>query len=148
MKGDALQTFRNNNTPTPQKLGGNLAIFRRKCVKSQSMVTVKHKMQNLVFLPANQKSVDLLVELQKLAKNACGIATHSMIEHFKNGKTPPHLKKSKNQAHLENGSYEQIVNQLEKKLNGLEAPEELEVNTAPTCHKHGNRRNQTNVPLL
>ena len=46
-------------------------------------------------------------------------------------KIPPHLKKSINQAHLENGTYEQIVTHLEKKLelNGLEAPDELHLNT-------------------
>ena len=44
---------------------------------------------------------------------------------------PPHLKKSKNQAHLENGTYEQIVTHLEKELelNGSEAPDELQINT-------------------
>ena len=62
---------------------------------------------------------------------------------------PPHLKKSKNQAHLENATYEQIVTHLERELqlNGLEAPDELQINTVsqntananadrpnPTCH--------------
>ena len=44
---------------------------------------------------------------------------------------PPHLKTSKNQAHLENGTYGQIVTHLEKEveLNGLEAPDELQINT-------------------
>ena len=44
---------------------------------------------------------------------------------------PPHLKKSKNQAHLENGTYEQIVSHLERELelNGVEAPDELPINT-------------------
>ena len=44
---------------------------------------------------------------------------------------PPHLKESINQAHLENGTYEQIVSHLEKDLetNGLEAPDELQKNT-------------------
>ena len=73
---------------------------------------------------------------------------------------PPHLKKSMNQAHLEKGTYEQIVTYLEKKLelNGLEAPDELQMNTVsqqptntnadiptPTCHhckKPGHYRNQ------
>ena len=43
----------------------------------------------------------------------------------------PHLKKSIEQAHLENGPYEQIVSHLEKELelNGLEAPNELQINT-------------------
>ena len=62
---------------------------------------------------------------------------------------PPHLKKSINQAHLENGTYEQIVSHLERELelNGLEAPDEMPVNPVtrqapqqnsskprPTCH--------------
>ena len=44
---------------------------------------------------------------------------------------PLHLKKSINEAHLENGIYEQIVTHLEKELglNGLEAADELQVNT-------------------
>ena len=44
---------------------------------------------------------------------------------------PPHLKKSINQAHLRNGKIEQIVSRLgrELELNGLEAPDELQINT-------------------
>ena len=39
---------------------------------------------------------------------------------------PPILNESLNQAHLENGTYEQIVTHLEKELElyGLEAPNE------------------------
>ena len=73
---------------------------------------------------------------------------------------PPHLKKSINQAHLENGTYEQIVSHLEKELelNGLEAPDEVPINTVtqqapqpnsekpkPTClhcQKPGHYQNQ------
>ena len=62
---------------------------------------------------------------------------------------PSHLKKSINQAHLENGTYQQIVSHLERELelNGLEAPDEMPLNTVtqqapqqnsnkprPTCH--------------
>ena len=41
------------------------------------------------------------------------------------------MRKSINQAHLENGTYEQIVSHLERELelNGLEAPDELQKNT-------------------
>ena len=63
---------------------------------------------------------------------------------------PFHLKKSINQAHLENSTYERIVSNLEKELelNGLEAPDEIPINTLtqqtpqqnsekpkPTCHR-------------
>ena len=45
---------------------------------------------------------------------------------------PPHLKKSINQAHLENGTYEQIVTHLERELElkSLEHPDETQMNTA------------------
>ena len=160
MRGDALQTFKNINGPIRENLGEILAVFRRKYVKPQSLATAKHKFQKLVFNPANQKLVDFLDEHQKLAKDAFGIAAHGIIEQFIYVKMPPHLKKSINQAHLENGTYEQIVTHLERELelNGLEAPDELQINTVsqstvnanadrtkPTCHyckKPGHYKNQ------
>ena len=98
-------------------------FFRRKYLKPQSMATAKHKFQRLVFNPANQKLFDFLEEFQKLAKNAFGVAAQHIIEQFICAKMPLHLKKSINQARLENGTYEQIVSHLERELelNGLEA---------------------------
>ena len=160
MRGDALQTFKNFNGPIRENLEEILAVSRKKYVKPQSMATAKHKFQKLVFNPANQKLVDFLDELQKLAKDAFGIAAHAIIEQFKYAKMPPNLKKLINQAHLENGTYEQIVTHLEREieLNGLEAPDELPINNVsqqptntktdtpkPTCHhckKPGHYRNQ------
>ena len=155
MRGDALQTFKNINGPTRENLEEILAVFRRKYVKPQSMATAKHKFQKLIFNPANQILVDFLDKLQKLAKDAFGI-----IEQFIYAKMPPHLKKSINQAQLENGTYEQIVTHLERELelNGLEAPDEQQINIVSqhathinadrpkrTCHyckKPGHYRNQ------
>ena len=160
MRGDALQTFKNSNGSTRENLGEILAVFRRKYVKPQPMATAKHKIQKFVFNPANQKLVDFLDELRKMAKAAFGIAAHANIEQFIYAKMPPHLKKSINQAHLENGTYEQIVTHLEKELEliGLEAPVELQMKTVshntaivnadrmkPTCHyckEPGHYRNQ------
>ena len=82
MRGDALQTFKNINRPTRENLGEILAVLRRKYVKPHSMATAKHKFQKLVFNPANQKLVDFLDELQKLAKDAFGNAAHAIIEQF------------------------------------------------------------------
>ena len=123
MKGDALQTFKNNNGPTRENLEEILAVLRRKYVKPQSMATAKHKFQKHVFKPANQKLVDFLDELQRLAKDAFARAAHAIVEQFIYAKMPPHLKESINQAHLEKGTYEQIVTHLEREveLNGLEA---------------------------
>ena len=148
MRGDALQTFKNINGPTQETLGEILVVFRRKYVKLQSLATAKHKSQKLVFNPANQKLVDFLDALQKLAKDAFGIAAHChhrTIHICLNATTPE--RKSINQAQLENGTYEQIVAHLEKELElkGLEAVDELQINTVshntanpdrtnPTCH--------------
>ena len=95
------------------------------------MATAKHKFEHLVFNPAKQKSIDFLDELQKLAKGAFGVAAQVISEQFIYAKMPPHLKKSINQAHLENGLYEQIVTQLERELelNSVGGPDELQINT-------------------
>ena len=155
MRGDTLQTFKNNNGPTRENLGEILPVFRKKDVKPQSMATAKHKFQKLVFNPANQKLVDFLDEVQKLAKNAFGIAAHAIIEQFIYTKMPPHLKKINKSGPL--GKYEQIVTHLERELelNGLEEPDELQKNTVshitvnanadrtkPTCKKAGHFKNQ------
>ena len=160
MRGDALQTFKNITSPNRENLGEILTVFRRKYEKPQSMATAKHKFQRLVFNPVNQKLIDFLDELQKLAKDAFGVAAQAIIEQFIYAKMPPHLKKSINQAHLENGTNEQIVSHLERELelNGLEAPDEMPINSVtqqapqqnankprPTCHlckKPGHYQNQ------
>ena len=146
-----------------ENLGEILTVFRRKYVNPHSMAAAKHKFQRLVFNPANQKLIDFLDELQKLAKDAFGAAAQAIIEQFIFAKMPPHLKKSINQAHLENGTYEQIVSRLERELelNGLEASDEMPINTVtqqappqnpnkprPTCHHckkpgHYRSENQT-----
>ena len=101
MRGDALQTFKNINGPSRENLGQIRAVFRRKYVKPQSMATTKHKFQKLGFNPENQNIVEFLDELQKLAKDALGIAAHAISEQFIYARMPPHLKRSMNQAHLE-----------------------------------------------
>ena len=160
MRGDALQSFKNITSPKRENLGEILTVLRRKYVKLQSMATARHKFQRLVFNPANQKLIDFLDELQKLAIDAFGVAAQAIIEQIVYAKMPPHLKKSINQAHLENGTYEQIVSHLERELelNGLEATDEMPINTVtqqapqqisnkprPTCHhckKSGHNQNQ------
>ena len=114
MRGDALQTFKNISSPNRENLTEILTVFRRKYVKPQSMATARHKFQQLVFNPANQKLIDFLDELQKLAKEALGVAAQAIINQFIYAKMPPHLEKSINQAHFDNGTYEQIVTQQSK----------------------------------
>ena len=85
----------------------------------------------MVLNPANGKLIHFLDDLQKLAKGALRVAAQVIIEQFIYAKMLPHLKKVKNRAHLDNGTYEQIVSHLEKdlELNGLEARDVLQVNT-------------------
>ena len=82
MRGDALQTFKNIGSSNRGNLTEILTVFRRKYVKPQSMATAKHKFQRLVFNPANQKLIDFLDELQKLAKDAFGVAAQAIIDQF------------------------------------------------------------------
>ena len=74
MRGDALQTFKNIGSPNPENLTEFPTVFRRKYVKPQSITTAKHKFQQLVFHPANQKLINFWDELQKLAKDAFAVA--------------------------------------------------------------------------
>ena len=148
MHGDALQTFKNISSLDRENLTEILTVFPWKYVKPQSMATAKHKFQRLVFNPANQKLIDFLDELQKLAKYAFGVAAQVIIEQFIYAKMPPHLKKARNQAHLENCTYEQIVIHLEGELelNSLEYPDETQMNTV--THKQqieGNPDNAGNI---
>ena len=148
MRGDALQTFKNITSPNRENLEEILTVFRKKYVKPQSMATVKHKFQQLVFNPANQKMIDFLDELQKLAKDAFGVDAQAILEQFIYAKMPPHLKKSIIQAHLENGTYEQIVTHLERELelNSLEYPHETQMNTVTNKQQiAGNPDNAGNI---
>ena len=91
MRGDALQTFKNITSPNRENLGEILTVFRRTYVKPQSMATAKHKLQRLVFNPANQKLTDFLDELQKLAKDAFGVAAHRTIHLRQNASAPEEI---------------------------------------------------------
>ena len=87
-------------------------------------------------------------ELQKLAKDAFGVAAQAIIDQFIHAKMPPYLKKSINQAHLENGTCEQIVTHLEKELelNSLEYPDETQMNSVTHKQKiEGNPDNAGNI---
>ena len=99
-------------------------------------------------------------ELQKLAKDALGVAAKAILDHFLYARMPPHLNKSVSQANLEKGRCEHFGLHLQRELeiNSLEAPIELQEGTVahqptqpnpekpePTCHhckKPGHYRNQ------
>ena len=145
MRGYALKTFKNIGNRNRESLTENSTVFCWKCVKPQSIATAKHKFQQLVFNPANQKLTDFLGELQKLAKDAFGVDAQAIIEQFIYVKMPPHLKNSINQARLENGTYEQVMTHLarELELNSLEYPDETQMNIV--THRQQNEGNKDNA---
>ena len=123
LRGLALKTFKNiQRTPTTT-LEDILVVFRRKYIKPESSASAKHRFHRLVFDPERQKLPDFLEQLQESAEKAFGDIARQMIESLLYAKMPPHLKRSINQAYLENGTYEQIVRHLEREmeLNGLES---------------------------
>ena len=144
-RGLALKTFKNlQRTPT-MTLEDILKVFRRKYVRPESSASAKHRFNRLFFDPENQKLPDFLEELQESAEKAFGDNAHQMRENLLYAKMPPHLKKSINQAYLENGTYDQIVKHLEREmeLNGLEADDTL-VKTQMTVTKKEQNTEKTN----
>ena len=145
LRGLALKTFKNiQRTPTTT-LEDILKVFRRKYVKPESSASAKHRFNRLAFDPEDQKLPDFLEELQESAEKAFGENAYQMIENLLYAKMPPHLKKSINQAYLENGTYDQIVKHLEgaMELNGLEADEPL-VKTQMSATKKEQNTEKTN----
>ena len=145
LRGLALKTFKNIQRTPNTTLEDILKVFRRKYVKPESSASAKHRFNRLSFDPENQKLPDFLEELQESAEKAFGENAHQMIENLLYAKMPPHLKKSINQAYLENGTYDQIVKHLEREmeLNGLEADEHL-VKTQMTVTKKEQNTEKTN----
>ena len=94
------------------------------------MTTAKHKFQQQAINAANQKVNDFQDEIQNLARDALGLAAQPIIQQFISAMVPSNLKNSINQAHLENGTYGEILSHLEKEeLNGLEASDEHQLNS-------------------
>ena len=50
MRDDALQTFKNIDSPNRENLAEILTVFRRKYVKPQAKATAKHKLQQLISI--------------------------------------------------------------------------------------------------
>ena len=68
MRGDALQTFKNIDSPNRENLTEILTVFPRKYVKPQSLATAKHKFPQLVFNPVNQKLIDFFKRTPEIGK--------------------------------------------------------------------------------
>ena len=149
LRKEALQTFRNISAVNRKTLDDVLIVFRRKYVKPESQATAKHKWHKLTFDPNTKSLPDFLEELNECAEKAFGDNAQHMIDSLLYAKLPPHLKRSLNLAHLENGTYDQIVAHLERELelSGLENDGELTIPTMTTVPLNDNQQNieQTKV---
>ena len=143
----------------PEKVWEKVWQFLKEIRKTPIDSNSETQIQKACLQPSISKFADFPDELQKLAKDAFGIAAHAMIEQFIYAKMLPHLKKSINQADLKNGTFGQIVTRLERELglSSWEAPVELQIKnmshitantnadrSIPTCHhskKPGHHRN-------
>ena len=132
----ALKTFENIQRSPTTTLEDILKDFRNKYVEPESSASAKHRFNRLAFDPENQKLPDFLDEFHESAEKAFEENAHQLIEYLLYAKMPPHLKKSINQAYLENGTSDQIVKHLEQEmeLNVLESDEPL-VKTQMTVTK-------------
>ena len=88
----------------------------------------------MVFEPNTMKLLDSLEELNQGAEKAFGENPQKMIDSFLYAKLPPKLKRSVIMARLENGSYDEIVTLLERKieLTAFQEPDDLPMATMPT----------------
>ena len=99
MRGDALQTFKNITILNIENLGEILTVFRRKYVnysKTQNSTT---------GLQSSETEVNRFSRgTPESSENAFGVAAQAIIVQVMYAKMPPHLEKSINGAHLENGT--------------------------------------------
>ena len=149
LRKEALQTFGNISATNKKTLDDVLIVFRRKYVKPESQATAKHKWHKLTFDPKTKSLPDFLEELNECAEKAFGDNAQHMIDSLLYAKLPPHLKRSLNLAHLENGTYDQIVAHLERELelSGLENDGEVTIPTMTAVPPNDNQQNteQTKV---
>ena len=150
LRKDALQTFRNISAVNKKTLDDVLIVFRRKYVKPESQATAKHKWHRLTFDPNTKSLPDFLEELNECAERAFGDNVQHMIDSLLYAKLPPHLKRSLNLAHLENGTYDQIVAHLERELelSGLENDGELTIPTMTTVPLNDKQQNTEQTKIV
>ena len=102
-----------------------------------------------MFNLSEQTLPDFLEDLHQTAERAFGEHAQSMIENLLYAKMPPSLKKSINQAYLENGTYDQIIKHIEREmeLNGIEQSDDLPVTTMTATSKQPPRRTQRSLRI-
>ena len=67
-----------------------------------------------MFDPNTKSQSDFLGEINECAERAFGDNAQHMIDSSLYAKLPPHLKRSLNIVNLENGTFEQLLHNLEE----------------------------------
>ena len=150
LRKEALQTFRNINASNKKTLDDVLIMFRRKCVKPESHATANHKWHKLTVDPNTKSLPDFLEEPNECAERAFGDNAQHMVDGLLYAKLPPHLKRSLNLAYLENGTYDQIVAHLERKLelSRLGNDGELTIPRMTALSPNDNQQNTEQVKIV
>ena len=128
LRGDALQAFCNKEDWTKKdSLDKRMTIFKRRFGDYLSMAKARCERYALKFDPSTQKLHEFLDVLQKTVKETFGAEAQQFTDKAVYAKTPDHVKKTLNRAHLEDKPYNDIVVRLEKerRLNGLGATDEV-----------------------
>ena len=143
LRKEALQTIRNISASNKKTLDDVLIVFRQKYVKPESQAIAKHKWHKLTFDPNKKPLSDFIEKLNECAGRAFGDNAHYMIDSLLCAKFPPHLKQSLNLAYLENGTYDEIVAHLERKLelSWLEIDVELTIPKMTALPPNDNQQN-------
>ena len=146
---DATQTFNNINGPTRENLWRKFGSFSKEICNIPIYGPSETQIPETCLQPSISQLSRFSRWTPKSGQRRIRICypRHQWTIHIR--QMPPQLKKSRNLAHLENGIYKQIVTHLERELElkGLEAPDELQINTVshttananadrpkPTCH--------------
>ena len=139
LRKNALQNFRNIIVSNKRTLGDVLSIS----VRRQTQSTAKRKWNKFTFDPNTNSFSDFLEELNEFAKRAFAPLAQQMIDCSLYAKLLPHLKRSINLAHSENGINEQLVSHLEKELelSGLEIDGQVPIPTVTTKNNDNKQRN-------
>ena len=127
-----------------------LIVFRQKYVNPKSQATAKQKWHTLTFDRNTNLLSDFLEELNECPERAFGDNKQRIVDKLLDAKLPPHFERSLNLAHLGNGTYDEIVANLEKELelSGLANDGELSIPTIKAVPTTDNQKNTEQSELV
>ena len=144
LRKEALRTFRKISASNKKTLDEVLIVFRRKYVNPESQATAKDKGHKLTFNPNTKSLSGFLEELNECAGRAFDDKAQHIIVSLLYAKLPPHLKRSLNLSYLENGTYDQIFEHLERELEFRDSKNDGEL-TKPKITAVPQNDNQQNT---